>query len=63
MKELKCKDLGEECEAIIRAESIEEVKELALKHLQQAHSGKLNAMPKTELARFKESLDQWISDV
>lgn len=38
MKELRCKDVGFDCPGIVKAETENEVLQLAAKHAQEAHN-------------------------
>lgn len=37
MKELRCRDVGFDCDAVVHAESEEEILEIAAKHAKEVH--------------------------
>ncbi|MGA2112616.1 MAG: DUF1059 domain-containing protein [Anaerolineales bacterium] len=59
MAELACRDLGMNCDAVIRGSTVEEVKRKAMDHARSVHAKELASMSSPEqMAQMVRLIDQ-----
>jgi predicted small metal-binding protein len=56
MLELKCRDLGMDCAAVIKGSTIEEVKKKSMEHANKVHAAQLKAMTPVQLVELEKSI-------
>jgi predicted small metal-binding protein len=57
MLELKCRDLGMDCNAVIKGSTIEEVKQRSMDHANKVHAAQLKSMTPAQLSGLTKLIE------
>jgi len=57
MLELKCRDLGMDCNALIKGSTMQEVKQRSMEHANKIHAAQLKSMTPAQLAGMDKLIE------